>query len=495
MAGPLRGFGHRHAALAGVVIAVGLIVIWLPGRVGEPRDPASTSSTTSAAPPTSVVAAPDVQAVPARYEDRPRGGSARVAVFSEPDPAAPTLGGDAVRSLVLPRLFAPGADGRWTTSLVVPRTDVTAPDRRSARFKLIPGATWSDGAAITIEDLRASADARFVAGLEGPASDGTITVRFTQALPGWRRLWSGSDGIPQPRPEAWGGPFVVESRTPGLETVLRRNDRWYGRELAHLDELRLVLVPDATTQRKLLERGRVDVIAPMPYAQRTALLESVKGATVTRGAPGGWWLAMLPNPAKLDAPARNALVRSVDRARFASAVLKAEATLLQAVPGSAVFSEAIWSDIVLGQPSALKGKTIDLVSMYEEPMSGLVGRSVQRRVRNAGGALELRTAEAERVEGWIATGDYDVALMPMLDGLELCWTCRWATVDEALARSADAGEAGAVVSLERKLKDEGHVLPLWQHVPVVAVRDGLQGVAPNGFAASGAANAWEWWRG
>src|SRR5581483_2017093 len=99
-------------------------------------------------------------------------------------------------------------------------------------------------------DLDRTADHRFVATVRaGP--DGTITVQFHQAIPGWRRLWSGIDSIGAPRPNVWGGPFVLASMTPGLETVLRPNPHWTGGG-PFLDELHLVVVPDADMQRRLL---------------------------------------------------------------------------------------------------------------------------------------------------------------------------------------------------------------------------------------------------
>ncbi|MEO6121320.1 MAG: hypothetical protein ABIW46_08060, partial [Acidimicrobiales bacterium] len=125
------------------------------------------------------------------------GGAARVGVWGEPDPQAPTLGGAAVRALVLPQLFVAGPEGRWMPSLVVGGSDTTAADSRSAAFKLRAG-TWSDGTAISALDLRRTADPRFVAGVDGPAADGVVTVRFTQPLPGWRRLWSGVDSVGPP---------------------------------------------------------------------------------------------------------------------------------------------------------------------------------------------------------------------------------------------------------------------------------------------------------
>jgi hypothetical protein len=98
------------------------------------------------------------------------------------------------------------------------------------------------------------------------------------------------------------------------------------------------------------------------------------------------------------------------------------------------------------------------------------------------------------VERWVAEGDYQAAVVMQLDGPAPCWTCRWAPVDEGLARAADAGDPAAVAALEARLRDEALVLPLWRPVTVVAWRDGLGGVRANGYAGSGAWNAWEWWR-
>ena len=57
-----------------------------------------------------------------------------------------------------------------------------------------------------------------------------------------------------------------------------------------------------------------------------------------------------------------------------------------------------------------------------------------------------------------------------------------------------SSDEAAALALEAKLRDEALVLPLWRPVTVVAWRDGLGGVRANGYALSGAWNAWEWWR-
>src|SRR5581483_5882894 len=107
---------------------------------GARPSPGATPSTTAAAALTD--AAPPLIAPGARHHTT--GGSARVGVWGEPDPAAPTLAGAAVRALVLPQLFVAGVDGRWRSALVDPGSDHVAPDLRSATFKLRPRAVWSN---------------------------------------------------------------------------------------------------------------------------------------------------------------------------------------------------------------------------------------------------------------------------------------------------------------------------------------------------------------
>ena len=423
-----------------------------------------------------------------------RGGLVRVAVWAEPDPGAPTVGGAAVRALVLPQLFVAEPGGTWSPSLVAPGSDRAAPGGRSASFRLRAGAAWSDGAPITAEDLRRTADARFVAGVDGPGEDGTITVRFTSALPGWRRLWSGTDSVGAPRPGVWGGPFVVASTTPGLEAVLRANPGWKG-DGPFLDEVRLVLVPDATTARQLLARGEVDVVAPPAETNRTGKLGDVEGvAQRSAAAPGGWWVGLFVNGSRLGADDRRAVMASVDRRRFVSTLLAREAIVLDGFAGA---EDATWSSVAKGDTAALRGNVVDLAGTIEEPMTALLHRSMQKAVRAGAddGRLELRAAESDRVEGWVARGEFDTALVQAWDGPSVCWTCRWSSVDAALASAADAGDAAAVAALQAKLRDDALLLPLWRPRSVVAWRtSAVTPLRANPYGLSAAWDAWRWSR-
>jgi hypothetical protein len=424
-----------------------------------------------------------------------RGGSVRVGVWGMPDVAAPTLAGAAVRALVLPQLFVAGPDGKWRPSLVQPGSDKAAADGLSASFKLRPGAAWSNGSPITADDLRRSMDKRFVAAVDAADSAGRITVHFTQKVAGWQRLWSGVDSVAAPGPGVWGGPFVVAASTPGLETVLRRNDSWWGAPAPNLDEVRLVLVPDSIMERQLFEQGQLDVVSPPAYTVRRqqygAGAAGAAGAAAT--GPSGWDVRLVLNPARLDEPTRKAVVATVERKLFVQTLLENEGSLLNGWAGQ---DDVSWAKVIAAaaDTSALNGRTVQLTGEVEEPMTALLERAMQKRVTSAGGSLELRNAEADRVEGWLASGDYAAAVAMSYEGPSVCWTCRWQSVDAAGAAAADSGDASAVSALEAKLRDGAYVLPLWRMTPFTAARPGVLGVAANGLALGPAWNAWEWSR-
>ncbi|MEY2568623.1 MAG: peptide/nickel transport system substrate-binding protein [Actinomycetota bacterium] len=426
--------------------------------------------------------------------DRPRGGSARVGVWGAPDVGAPTIAGAAVRALVLPQLFVAQPDGSWRPSLVEPGSDTSAADSRSATFRLRKGAAWSDGRPISADDLRRNPDSRVVAGVDGPDARGLITVRFNQALPGWRRLWSGSDAIAAPGPGVWGGPFVVAGSTSGIELVLRRNDKWSGvvAKGPFLDELHLVLVPDSTTAQQLLEKGQLDVVMPPAFTVRTAQLRAVAGVTVDTADRSGWWVGLFLSD-RLPENKRQAVAGTIDRDRFVGVLLTDEASVLNGFIGP---EDAAWAGARYPDAGALRGAAaVDLVGQIEEPMTPAVERVIQQRVQTVAGTTELRNAEADRVEPWLAAGTYDAAIAMAVDGPDFCWLCRWASVDEGLARLADAGDGAAAAQLEVKLRDQAHVVPLWRPRTVVAWRNGLSGVRANGYALNAAWNAAQWWRG
>jgi hypothetical protein len=122
---------------------------------------------------------------------------------------------------------------------------------------------------------------------------------------------------------------------------------------------------------------------------------------------------------------------------------------------------------------------------------------MQRKAHKAGFDFDLRQAQFDLVLGTYARSDFDVLFKLEPSSPATCWTCRYATVDAALAKQADAGDASAKNALRRKVIVENYELPLWRERPVAAIRDGLAGVTENGYDVLGPAwnvAKWHWTR-
>ncbi len=409
-------------------------------------------------------------------------GVVRVGVWESADPSGGTYGAAATRSLIYPQLFRATPDGTWEPSIVVKGSDRTALDGKSARFKIRPDAVWSDGTRVGVRDLRRTIDPRFVTRIDAPTARGEIVVHFTQKLPGWRRMWSGLDAIAPPKDGVYGGPYKLDHVTANLETVLVANPRYF--EPAQIREVHFVLVPQGEVAIRLMERGDLDVITPTAFTDRTARLERIKDANVLRGDPkkGGLTVALVANPARLEAPQRQSLLTIVDAKRFVDVVLHDEAVF-----------EGRSTPVVKPTPTSAVPSISEPVE--SAPVTQFV-HAMQRRGRITGITFDTRQGEFDQILGAYARSDFDVFVRVQPTTPDRCWICEASTVDAALASQADARVAGAATRLEREMHDAAIVVPLWREVPVIAVRDGLEGVAPNGFSLAGPAwNLGDWrWR-
>ena len=91
-------------------------------------------------------------------------------------------------------------------------------------------------------------------------------------------------------PQIGTGPFILDSFTPGAESVHKRNPNyWGGSDIPYLDEVQVIDFADSTAMINALKAGEVDCIAEVPYASADA----VKGDGVELlVSEGGSWLVI-----------------------------------------------------------------------------------------------------------------------------------------------------------------------------------------------------------
>ena len=501
-------------ALAGVVVA---LAVW----VGACTSGDSTShragnggTTTTAAPPGS----PGVAA-----------GTIRLGVPEEPatlnpfDPRSRTAAGEALLGTVLPQLFRVDPAGRAVGWLADDASVRAAADGSSVTFSLRSGARWSDGAPITIDDLRFTLETIRSAAWPGPragydrltAVDGqaaAVTFRFDGPFPGWRRLFSGADFLlpahrlagKDPRlewrqgPDLSGGPFRLGAVTPGLSVVLERNDIWWGGQ-AKAEAIQVLVVPDVRTMEQLLGRRELDVAWPPVTTNRIGRFRALPGVDVSVAEPGGALEALVANSATLPPERRLGYLGLANRDRFVDVLLPGEVDRAVSLNGPtappAQGPATTWAvsglEPVGGQLRGAVAAT--LVSADEDQLSPLVGRVLQQGAKAAGATVELKSDESTTVDAtWLPDGRFDLALTRTVDWPEPCWACSFAEASTGrgnvtrakdltpLAVAADRDPAGAS-ALEAKVKADGLMLPLWRPRAVLAGRN-VTGLVANSWS-------------
>ncbi len=422
-----------------------------------------------------------------------KGGVVRVAVSSPPELADAGQGGDTLRQLVWPKLFVAQPDGTWRASLVEPGSDRSSSDRTSATFRLRAGAQWSNGAPITVDDLRRSADKRFVSTIDGPSASGTIKVNFLTPFPGWRRLWSGEASVTPPAADVYGGAFVVRSVTSGLETTVVPNSNWYGDGGPFVDEIHLVLTADSVMARQLLETKQVDVVAPVADTVRSKLFGDIAGVKVSRDERTGAWVGLWLNAERVTDGPRKRVLSGVPREQFVDSLLDGESTLVTGFDGT---NDRVWPRASVVASEDVGSSTLTLSTPTDEPLMPLLQKSVQRAGQGFSASINGQSGDAGTVRQWLASGQYQLLVTSTQNGPDVCWTCNFESqVGSDLTRRADAGERRAVVDVERTLHDKAQLLPLWWATPLTAYTDSVvAGVRANGYVSSPTWNAEQWWK-
>lgn len=201
--------------------------------------------------------------------------------------------GEAALELLYPRLVREvWADGRLTgfEPSLASSWDLP-PDRSTITFRLRSGASWSNGAPVTCEDVRFTRESKDSEALSVYApfeekrvravlcpDPHTVVFRFAPGRPG--QILDVNDPIV---PAAYGyvpleswidtewerrmitcGPFRLASVLPGKEAVLVRDLKWWGADEVPADRVVLRVFPDASAAFDRFLDGEIDVLPGVP---------------------------------------------------------------------------------------------------------------------------------------------------------------------------------------------------------------------------------------
>ena len=218
-------------------------------------------------------------------------------------------------------------------------------------FRLRPGVKFHDGRPLTAEDVKFSFDrtrnppegivsARqgfytIISSIETP-DDATAVfnlsgpdVAFLSAIATpWAAIWPkhifdqfGEDALNSPGPERQigTGPFMWESYTPGVKTVLRRNPDYFRKGFPYLDGHQVHVIKDLSIAITAFLSGRLDIVQPITDVESEIILRQLGEKATISSVPRqlAWVLyANTTKPPWDDKRVRQAINLLIDRERF-----------------------------------------------------------------------------------------------------------------------------------------------------------------------------------
>jgi len=218
-------------------------------------------------------------------------------------------------------------------------------------FRLRAGVKFQDGHPLTAEDVKFSFDrtrnppegivsARkgfytIISSIETPDD---LTVAFNLSSPDvaflsatatpWAAIWPkhifdqfGDDALnkPGPKRQIGTGPFMWDSYTPGVKTVLRRNPDYFKEGLPYLDGHQVHVIKDLSIAITAFLSGRLDIVQPITDVESEIIRRQLGDKATISSVPRQVAWVLYTNTTK--APWDNKKVRQainllIDRDRF-----------------------------------------------------------------------------------------------------------------------------------------------------------------------------------
>ena len=287
-------------------------------------------------------------AAPVRGGTAVIGTTADIAGLNDLLSSTTVITGDVLYRMLFLHLFEEQPDFAEHPPTFAPRlaeSSEWSPDRLLLTIHLRPDVVWSDGVPVTAEDVRWTWQAQTdpdVAWDYAFAKEAitdvevvdphTVRAHFKNAY--FSQMADLNEGVILPK-HAWSalpfkewrtrpewfqqhmvsdGPFVLSSWTPQQELVLKRNERYFEKDLPRLDSVVFRVIPDRANQLAQLRVGSLDYVEQLPPA-RAAEVRSWPNARVL-----GYWTRQygflewnVAKPLFADPEVRRALTQAIDR--------------------------------------------------------------------------------------------------------------------------------------------------------------------------------------
>lgn len=312
------------------------------------------------------------------------------------------------------------------------------------------------------------------------------------------------------RAEAGSGPFRLGAWRPNERLSLERFER-YWRGAPALRRVVLRHMPEPSSQRLLIEQGDVDIARNLgPDQVRGALANPALVFVPTRKA-SIWFLAVnTRHDALARTEVRRALRHAVDYQGIADRLLPGRAVVHQNILPAGLFGaldDAPYRhDPDRARSLAGPGISFAIDVRAQAPVLD-VAQAIQANLAKAGIAVELRPADAKQVLTRFRERRYDVflgrwasdTLDPQSDAeaftrnadnadgatsRNLAWRAAWQAPElealvDAAALERDAGRRAALLAeLQRRHRDDGPFIVMFQEIEPYVVRRDIVGFAP-----------------
>ncbi len=335
------------------------------------------------------------------------------------------------------------------------------------------------------------------------------------------------------------GPFKFSEWVKGDSITLERNDGYWGTP-AWLDKVVFKWIPDTNTQIAQMKTGEVDAVNPSPDPALIEQLEAIDGVSVQADA-GTIWEHFAFNVSKApvdDVKVRQAIAYAIDRQKIVDEVMLGQVKPLNSIlvpeqpqfyipawekytydaaKATALLEEAGWkkgSDGIYekgGKKLTLEWKTTAGNKGREK-----MGQILQAQLKEVGIELKLKFEEAQTffgestVKGNFVTGEWawlaapDPSVTTLFSGKSLppngqnYYRYKNDSVTQLCADSDAeidlAKRAELVKAIQTQMAEDVPLIPLYQRLSLLAVKDVIKGPQNNATLEGVFWNMGEWWR-